>query len=166
VFARKLQRRDIVARGSQERGELRKRLLELLQRNCSRPNKDLAFELKVDASNLSRLKDRMEKEGYIKDYKAILNPEVFGLNTLAYVKIALERPTEDASTVEFLKEQPEIQEIHDIQGPFDMILKVRVHTNADVMEFIHTKLTQEHNIKDTETVLTMGTRKETTDIPV
>ena len=60
-------------RNHTERDELRDKLLLALQENCARPNKDYAYDLHIDASSLSRLKEKLEKEGIIKSYKAVLN---------------------------------------------------------------------------------------------
>jgi len=157
-----------MANNSENRRDLKAQLLRAIQANCDRPNKDLAFDLDVDASTLSRLRDRLEKEKLIKAYKAILDPERFGLVTLAYIKLALTKTDKDsvAETVRYLAELPEVQEIHSIQGQFDMMVKIRVKSNNDVLEFTLQKTTQDHNIKDTETMIIMRTHKESTDIPV
>jgi len=153
-------------RNSEERGGLRTHLLKILQENSDRPNKDLAYDLKIDPSSLSRLRDRLEKDKYIVAYKAILDPLKFGYTTLAYIQISINEQTGVSNTLEFLLSQPEIQEIHHIQGEFDMLLKVRAKSNADIMSFIQNKLNLDRNIKRTNTTITMGTVKETTDIPI
>ena len=157
-----------MARNRETRPNVEIRLMEALQQNCDRPNKDLAFDLEIDASTLSRIKDRLEKEGYIKNYKAVLNPSFFQLGTLAFIRIALseaDRKHVDA-TVQFLGSCPEVQELHSIEGEYDMLIKIRVGSNADVLDFTLNKLTLANNIKDTSTMIMLATHKETTDIQI
>jgi Lrp/AsnC family leucine-responsive transcriptional regulator len=155
-----------VARNRDDRN--RAELLRALQENCDRPNKDLAYELGMDASALSRAKDRLEKEGVVKEYKAVLNAESFGFTTLAFIKVALQETNLEhvVSTVNYLSNTPGVQEIHSIEGPFDMFLKFRAKSNKEVLDFILAKLTIENNVKDTEMMLILATHKETTDIPI
>lgn len=146
--------------------ELRRELLRSLQSNCDRTNVDLASEFGIDASRLSRLRNELSKNGQVIAYKAILNPSRFGLHTLAFVELALEEEKEFEKTLKELKAIPEIQEIHYIQGDFDFLLKIRVHSNAEIMDFIKDQLTARHNVRRVRTIITMGSPKETTDIPL
>ena len=147
---------------------LRLDLLRSLQQDSDRPNKDYASELGVDQSSLSRLRDRLKREGYIKQYKAILDPGRFGLETLAFIKIALRKTDrkEADATVQFLLANPLVQEAHSIEGDFDMFIKVRLHSNKEVLEFIQNTLMTHANIKDTNLMLVLATHKENADIDI
>ena len=136
---------------SKEDGEVLKvKLLRELQNDSDRKNKEVANDLGIDPSTLSRLKDRLETEGYITYYRAVLNPRKFGLNTIAFIKIALEKTDSShlKSTVKFLTNQMGVQEIHMIEGDYDIFIKIRVKSNEDVWK-ISQKLSSTNNIKDT-----------------
>lgn len=157
-----------MARKREETEGLRKSLLRALQEDCDRPNKDLAHALQVDASTLSRLRERVQHDGLVRAYKAVLDPEKFGLPILAFIQIALIETSRDKvnSVQSLLIARAEIQEIHNIEGDFDMLLKARFKTPGAITGFITETLNKENNIKDTKTQIIMGTIKETMDIPL
>lgn len=139
-----------------------------MQEDCDLPNKDLAYKLDVDAATVSRSKRALKADGSIKAYKAILDPEKFGLDTLAYIQVALEDTSKSKvdETVKFLAGRAEVQEIHHIHGEFDLFIKVRFRRNSEILEFVQQMLTKENNITDTNTIFIFGTAKDTTDIAI
>jgi Lrp/AsnC family leucine-responsive transcriptional regulator len=149
-------------------GDFKKALLRALQDDAGKSNRELAHLLSIDPSSLSRTKYRYETDGSIKHYKAILNPKAFGQNTVAFLKIALinsDSPRFEAA-IKYFSEQPEVQEIHSIEGEFDLFIKIRVPTNADVLAFGTKKATKKNNVQRTNTMLVFDTYKETLDIPI
>jgi DNA-binding Lrp family transcriptional regulator len=155
-----------MAKKALARKELRRRLLGQLQADCSQSTASLASKLGADASTVGRLRNELVAKKYVRAQKAILNPTRFQLHTLAFIQLSLERESEFQKKLAKLIEMPEVQEIHYIQGEFDFLIKIRVHSNAEVMSFIQEQLTSHHEVKATRTMITMGSPKETTDIPV
>jgi len=149
-----------------ERRQLRKELLQLLQDNCNRPNTELAHALNVLPSTVSRLRSELESSGYIKSYRAEINPKKFGLQTLVFMQIALESERDFESTFKILEVHPEVQELHCLEGDYDFLIKLRVSTNEDVWNFIKTQLKEKHNFKKFNTIPVMTTLKETCAIPI
>src|SRR5438270_3198600 len=69
---------------------------------------------------------RMEREGIIRGYTALLSPEKVGRGLAAFVRIRTQTPGYDEETFErFLQEEEQIVECHDVDGEDCYILKVR-----------------------------------------
>ena len=76
---------------------------------------------------LERVK-RLEKQGFISGYTALVNPHFLGASLLVFVEITLNRDTPDIfdrfnRAVQLLDD---IQECHLVSGDFDYLLKTRV----------------------------------------
>jgi Lrp/AsnC family transcriptional regulator, leucine-responsive regulatory protein len=143
---------------------LRERLLTVLQADSDRLNKDIADELGTDASRISRLRSELKSSGHIKQCKAILDPDLLGLHTCAFILLQVEVKTEFQGTIKFLLSKPEVQELHCIEGEYDFLLKIRTGTNRDLFSFVTDVLVKEHNVARTNTIIVMDTRKETLDL--
>jgi Lrp/AsnC family leucine-responsive transcriptional regulator len=80
-----------------------------------------------------RLK-RLQAEGYILGFRAILDPAKLGLDHIAFVEVRLKDTTEGALRAfnAAARAVPEIEECHMIAGAFDYLLKVRT---ADIRRY-------------------------------
>lgn len=77
---------------------------------------------------------RLETEGYILGYRAIVDSEKLGLGHIAFVEMKLTDTKLSALEAfsEAAREIPEIEQMHLIAGPFDYLIKVRT---ADINAF-------------------------------
>lgn len=80
-----------------------------------------------------RLK-RLIEEGYIRGFRADLDPERLGLDHVAFAEVKLSDTREAALTAfnAAVRKVPEIESCHMIAGAFDYLLKVRT---ADIREY-------------------------------
>ena len=66
-----------------------RRILGVLQRRGRMSNADLSDEVNLSASACHRRVHRLEKDGYIRDYVALLDPRKMGRPTTVFVEITL-----------------------------------------------------------------------------
>jgi len=66
-----------------------RRILDVLQRAGRMSNADLSEKVNLSASACHRRVQRLEKDGYIRDYVALLNPRKVGRPTTVFVEITL-----------------------------------------------------------------------------
>lgn len=80
-----------------------------------------------------RLK-RLIEEGYIRGFRADLDPERLGLDHVAFAEVKLSDTRETALSAfnVAVRKVPEIESCHMIAGAFDYLLKVRT---ADIREY-------------------------------
>lgn len=141
-------------------------ILELLQSNSNITNSQLASEAGISPpACLERVK-RLEKNGIINRYVAILNPNKVGMGTLAFVSVSLAKHGK-ASVQHFtteVKKFPQVLECYHIAGDHDFLLKVLVTNIKDYEEFMLNKLTTIKDIDKIRTSFVLSTMKFNTKI--
>jgi len=143
-------------------------LLELLQENARLTVKELSRKIGSPITTTHARLKRLEKEGFIKAYRAILDPKKLGFNTLAYIFISFsrEKGLDQRKVASEIAKIPEVQEVHIITGEWDILAKVRV-SNVDALgELVVNKLRNIEGVEKTYTSVVLENVKETTKLPV
>ena len=102
-------------------------ILDTLQKDGRIANNDLAKKINLSASPCLERVRRLEKEGYIERYRAVLNSIKLNYGMSAFIQVTLDRTTSDVFEkfkVEVVKIK-EVVECHMIAGGFDYLLKLR-----------------------------------------
>ena len=105
---------------------------------------------------------RLEAQGYITGYRAILNPIRLGLDHVAFVEVKL-NDTRDKALASFNKAVMDIQEIeqcHMIAGSFDYLLKVRTQSIGEYRHVMGEKISTLPFVSLTSTFVAMEAVKE------
>jgi len=148
--------------------ELDKRLLELLQKNARLKITELAdLTARPRTTVMSRL-EKLEREGLILGYKAVLNLQKLGYTVLAFVLVSARRiaPVSGRSSQEVLIEKilrdtdenpelPWVEEAHIVTGSYDIILKVWARDMKQLSDFLIKYLPTHPEIAKTETLLVL-----------
>lgn len=109
----------------------------------------------------ARLK-RLEADGYITGYRALLDPIRLGLDHVAFVEVRL-NDTREAALAAFNKaarEVPEIEQCHMLAANFDYLLKVRVQDMAAYRAVLGEKISSLPHVASTSTYVAMQAVKE------
>lgn len=109
----------------------------------------------------ARLK-RLEHEGYIKGYCALLDPIRLGLDHVAFVEVRL-NDTREAALSAFnkaVREIAEIEQCHMLAASFDYLLKVRVQDMATYRAVLGEKISTLPHVASTSTFVAMQAVKE------
>ncbi|AZG36527.1 MAG: leucine-responsive transcriptional regulator Lrp [Shewanella psychromarinicola] len=114
---------------------------------------------------LERVK-RLEKQGFINGYTALVNPHFLGASLLVFVEITLNRDTPDIfdrfnRAVQLLDD---IQECHLVSGDFDYLLKTRVSDMSAYRRLLGETLLKLPSISDTRTYVVMEEVKQTNKV--
>ncbi|ARD22502.1 leucine-responsive transcriptional regulator Lrp [Shewanella sp. 1_MG-2023] len=114
---------------------------------------------------LERVK-RLEKQGYINGYTALVNPHYLGASLLVFVEITLTRDTPDIferfnKAVQLLDD---IQECHLVSGDFDYLLKTRVSDMSAYRRLLGETLLKLPSVSDTRTYVVMEEVKQTNKV--
>lgn len=120
--------------------ETDRRILMLLQSEGRISNADLAEKINLAPSSCHRRVQRLENEGFIRDYVALVDPRKVDRATTVYVEITLSGQTDDVLDAfeKAVKSVPNVLECHLMAGSADYLLKV---VAADTEDFarIHRK---------------------------
>lgn len=111
---------------------------------------------------------RMEREGVIKGYTALLNPMYLEAELVVFVQIRLSRTSQDIFE-EFKNAAvalPEVQECYLVSGNFDYLIKARVAEMAAYRKFLGETLLTLPGVQESTSYVVMEQVKETLNISV
>ena len=143
-------------------------LLELLQSNSKRTNKDLAHQLNLSMTAVFERIRKLERTGVISKYVALVAPEQVEKSFMALCQIKLVQHTK-INVVHFesqVKQLPEVVECFHVSGQYDYILKVLVKDMEAYREFMLNKLTTLDHIGSTQSTFVISPVKSTTALPL
>ena len=143
-------------------------LLNLLQSNTKLNTKELAQKVGLTVTPTYERIKRLEKEGYIKQYVAILDRKLIDKNLMVISFVSLILHSNDMQ-IEFEKsviEYPEVIECFHVTGNYDYQLKVIVSDMEEYQAFIKNKLSSINNIANVQSSFVMSSLKDTTAIPI
>lgn len=145
-----------------------RRILTVLQKSGRMSNADLSERVNLSASACHRRVQRLEKEGYISDYVALVNPRRIGLPTTAFVEITLSGQADellDAFEREVAR-VPEVLECHLMAGKSDYLLKVVAQDTDDFARIHRQKLARLPGVLGMQSSFALRTVFKTTALPV
>ena len=141
-------------------------ILSLLQQNSNRTTKSLAAELGMTTTPVFERIKKLEKNGYIKKYVAVLNNKKIGLKQTVFIGITLQGHTRSylEKFVKQINNFPEVIECHRVSGNFDYLLKLVVEDIEAYETFIISKLTLLPYLGNVQSLITLSTGKETNEV--
>lgn len=154
---------DIVAPDQFDR-----KILALLQADARLTNNELSERVNLSPSQCSRRRQRLEEEGYISGYRAVLNRDRLGFGLVNVITVTLATHNRDNSRrfADLIARLPEVQEAHALTGEMDYILKVVTRDLKSLSEFVNGVLLPHDSVQHVKTAIVLQTLKETGDLPV
>ena len=113
---------------SNQLDKIDRNILRLLQQNARMAHTELARKVGLSTTPCKERVRRLERDGVIQRYQAVLNPGALDRGLVVFVQIRLNRTSQDIFE-EFTAravDLPEIQECYLVSGNFDYLLKARV----------------------------------------
>jgi len=143
-------------------------ILDVLQREGRMTNVDLARLVNLSPPAVHTRVKRLEQQGYIRGYVALLDAEKLGYDMLCFVSVtlAIHQPEHVENFREVVQRMPEVLACHHITGAYDYLLKVVVANRKALERFVMTKLTPIPGIAHIQTSLVLREIKNTTQLPV
>lgn len=145
-----------------------RRILEELQSDGRITNTELARRVNLSPTPCLERVRRLERDGYIEQYVALVNPHRLDASILVFVQVALDQTTPEVFDTfrAGVQDLPEVLECHMIAGGLDYLLKVRLKDMAAYRNFLGNSLVTLPGVKATHTYVVMEEVKTTTAIPV
>ena len=103
-----------------------RKILLLLQGDGRLTNSDLADRVNLSASQCSRRRQRLEEDGLIRRYRAVLDRDRLGLFLVSMISVTLVKHNRDNARrfAELVGRLPEVQEAYALTGEMDYVLRV------------------------------------------
>jgi len=137
-------------------------ILSVLAREGRISITDLAGRIGLSKSPTQARLKRLEREGVIRGYRALLDPIRLGLDHVAFVEVKLTETRETALEAfnAAVAQIPEIEQAHLIAGSFDYLLKVRTSSMRAYRTVLADKLSTLPHVGATSTYVAMESVKE------
>jgi len=123
---------------------------------------DLATKIGLSKTPTQLRLRRLQKDGYIEGFRAVLNAAKLGLEHVVFVEVKLSDTREDALQKfnAAVKRVREVEECHMIAGAFDYLLKVRTSDIKKYRQVLGEKITSLPHVANTSTFVAMQSVKE------
>ncbi|MGN7864341.1 Lrp/AsnC family transcriptional regulator [Chryseobacterium sp.] len=133
-------------------------LLRLLQKNAKLTVKELAREVSLSPSPVFERVKRLEQEGFVKRYAAVLDAEKLnrGFTVFCQIKLKIHDRSVGYDFVKEILEIEEVAECYNISGDFDFLLKVQVRDMKHYQDFVFNKLGSVDSIGSTHSTFVMA----------
>lgn len=145
-----------------------RRILEVLQRKGRISNAELSEQANLSASACHRRVQRLENEGYIRDYVALLDPRKVGRPTTVFVEITLSGQTDEVLDAfeKAVAKVPDVLECHLMAGSADYLLKVMAGDTEDFARIHRKYLATLPGVAQMQSSFALRTVRSTTALPV
>ena len=145
-----------------------RKILALLQADARFTNNDLSERVNLSASQCSRRRQRLEEEGLIRGYRAVLDRDRLGFPLVNIISVTLATHTRDNARrfAELLARLPEVLEAHALTGEMDYFVKVVTPDLKSLAEFVNDVLLPHESVQHVKTSIVLQTLKETTALPL
>ena len=145
-----------------------RRILNTLQNNGRIANVDLAREVNLTATPCLERVKRLEREGFITHYAALLDPVKANAALCAYIEVQLTSTTTEAIS-QFNQQMMKLDEVLECQmvaGGFDYLIKIRVADMQHYQRFLGEKLSAIEGISQTHTYVVIEDVKSQTALQI
>jgi Lrp/AsnC family leucine-responsive transcriptional regulator len=145
-----------------------RRILVALQKRGRMSNADLSEKVNLSPSACHRRVQRLETDGFIKDYVALLDPRKLGRPSTVFVEITLSGQADevlDAFEREVAK-IPDVLECHLMAGTADYLLKVVAQDTEDFARIHRRYLARLPGVAQMQSSFALRTVFKTTALPV
>lgn len=132
-------------------------ILRALQENARLTTKELAAKVSLSSTPVFERLKRLETNGYIKKYIAVLDAEKLNQGFMVFCKIKMERMSYDIASEfsEVISNIPEVTECYNISGSFDYLLKIYASDMKHYQSFILNVLGRIEHLAALESVFVM-----------
>ena len=140
------------------------RILQLLQQDARLTNKQIAEKIGKSVTPIFERIRRLEKEGYIEHYIAVLNNKMIGkgLTAYAHVQLCLHDQETIAQFENTVVRFHEVMECYRMAGEYDYLLNITVGDMDEFNEFIMKKLSLIYDIGTVQTYFVIDQMKKNT----
>jgi Lrp/AsnC family leucine-responsive transcriptional regulator len=144
------------------------RIVAALQADGRLSNTDLAERVGLSASPCLRRVKRLERDGYIDAYRAVLQRERIGLGFSVFVGVKIEGHANDqALTFEkAVLAMPEVVAFHLVSGEVDYFLEVVLPDLEHYRQFLITKLLELPIVREVRSNIAIQTLKAGGPLPL
>ncbi len=107
-------------------------IIALLRENARRSFQDIGQHVHLSAPAVKRRLDRLERDGVVLGYTAVVDPEAFGWHAEAFVDLYCEGNMPGAAIKRAVQREPGVVSAHTVAGEASALLHVMAHDTKDL----------------------------------
>ena len=132
-------------------------IMRALQENAKLTTRELAEKVNLSSTPVFERLKRLEREGYIKKYTAIIDADKLKMGFMVYCNVKLKNMNRQISDEfeQIIQTIPEVTECYNTSGNYDFMLKIHVADMQQYREFIYNKLGKIESLGTLESVFVM-----------
>jgi len=145
-----------------------RRILNKLQLDGRISNVDLSRYANLSPTPCLERVKRLEADGFIDRYVALLDPSKLEKKLCAYIEVSLNSTSTEAlkNFDQHMRGMPEVQECQMVAGNFDYLIKIRVVDMQDYQRFLGEQLATTPGIAQTHTYVVINEVKSVTTVAI
>lgn len=121
---------------------------------------ELASRIRLSGPSTAERVRRLEAEGTIRGYSAILDPEAVGGDLAAFVSVTLSGPEIRDAFLTAMSDVPAVLELHHIAGEGDYLLKVRCANTRELEGIVSERIKGIAGVSGTRTTVVLSSAFE------
>ena len=143
-------------------------ILRCLQENARLTTKELASKVNLSTTPVFERFKRLEKEGYIKKYVAVLDADKLGQGFIVFCSVKLRQMGRDIANdfVAKVRNIPQVTECYNISGEFDYLLKIHAPDMKYYNEFLINVLGTIDSLGSVQSSFVMNEIKQMNGLPL
>ena len=148
--------------------ETDRKILRILQRNSDLTVKELAAKLHLSTSPTFERQKRLERDGYIERYMAVVNPHKVGNGIMVLCNIRLKQHSQELiqDFMNVVQNLEEITECYNTSGDYDFLIKVYAHDMKSYQQFMLNTLGTINCIGSLHSIFVIDETKNTHGVPI
>jgi DNA-binding Lrp family transcriptional regulator len=109
-----------------------RKIVALLRENARRSYQDIGGQVSLSAPAVKRRVDRLEADGVIRGYTAVVDPHAFGWHAEAFVDLFCEGSMSGDAIRRVLQSEPRVASAHTVAGEASAMLHVMAEDTKDL----------------------------------
>ena len=136
-------------------------ILRIMQQNARLTIKELAAEVHLSTTPVFERLKRLERNGYIKKYIAVLDADKLNQGFVVFCNVKLRRISREIALdfIERIKAIPQVTECYNVSGNFDYMLKIHMPDMKSYQEFLLNSLGAIESVAHVESTFVMNEEK-------
>ncbi len=130
-------------------------LLRLLARDARMSRRHLARQVGMSPSAVAERINRLVSDGVIRAYRVEIDRARLGWPLIVYVGAVVVQGTDQPRVVDDLRTIPEIEDVHIVTGPKDLLMRLRVRDTDHLRRTLFERIWSVPGVERTETYISL-----------
>jgi Lrp/AsnC family transcriptional regulator, leucine-responsive regulatory protein len=163
---RRTSRNNAVVKLKRELDTTDLKVLDLLQRDGRLANKDLARMVQLSPTPCLRRVSQLKEAGYIRGYRAVLDPAMLGFTLRAFPTLKRSRDSNREELTEQILVIPEVQACHVVSGEYDLLVELLARDMDDYARIAIGHISEIPGIYDLRSTFSIVPLKTLGELPI